>query len=349
LKVADGITNSLTLTTWVYAEDSSVHVPIQYHDFNVEPTSLIEPTSAITSLLENGSNLIGNFATGNFGKGLRSGQGIIDNLGELFGFDYPNRPLAPENTIKNVETLANARGATRSERLALDPVSGHVADREETTTSDEMDVNTIIKMPMLIYQSTFASTAAPQSILYYVPVTPSLAANIGNYQTQETRQPTYLAYLSRFFCFWRGSIQFEFEFVATRFHSGKLLVGFIPNFNPAGLTYQAISTATPSAVIDIQQTSKVSFVVPFQSTTPLKVTDLVADSVEEQILGYLVVAVQNQLTHASNVAPEIDINLYVRAGEDFTFLVPKHPRLDYAYPAAPAQQSGIEATSDVTF
>lgn len=349
LKVADGTTNSLTLTTWVYAEDSSVHVPIQYHDFNVEPTSLIEPTSAITSLLENGSNLIGNFATGNFGKGLRSGQGIIDNLGELFGFDYPNRPLAPENTIKNVETLANARGATRSERLALDPVSGHIADREETTTSDEMDVNTIIKMPMLIYQSTFASTAAPQSILYYVPVTPSLAANIGAYQTQETRQPTYLAYLSRFFCFWRGSIQFEFEFVATRFHSGKLLVGFIPNFNPAGLTYQAISTATPSAVIDIQQTSKVSFVVPFQSTTPLKVTDLVADSVEEQILGYLVVAVQNQLTHASNVAPEIDINLYVRAGEDFTFLVPKHPRLDYAYSAAPAQQSGIEPTSDVTF
>nr|ULF99682.1 MAG: putative coat protein [Picornavirales sp.] len=345
LKVADGTTPSLTLTIWAYAEDASVHVPIQYHGFNAEPTSLIEPTSAISSLLQNGSNLIGNLVTGNIGKGLRSGQGVIDNLGELFGFDYPNRPIAPENTIKNVETLANARGATRSERLALDPVSGHMADREETTTNDEMDINTIIKMPMLIYQSVFASTDAPQSILYYIPVTPTLAADLGTYNGTPLSQPSYLAYLSDFFCFWRGSIQFDFEFVATRFHSGKIIVGFVPNFNPAGLNYQAISTATPSAVIDIQQTSKVSFVVPFQSTTPLKVTNLSSDSVEEQILGYLVVAVQNQLTHASNVASEIDINLYVRAGEDFTFLVPRRPELRYIYEAAQA----IEATSDVTF
>lgn len=350
LRVAEGTSNSLTLTTWVYAEDSSVHVPIQNHNFTVEPTSqLSKILDSGLGLLKNGSNMIGNFATGNIGKGLRSGQGVVDNLGELFGFDYPNRPLGPENTIKNIESLANARGATRSERLALDPVSGHMADREETTTVDEMDISTIAKMPMLIYQTQFPSSSASQSILFYVPVTPSLAATVGTYQGSTLYQPTYLAYLSRFFCFWRGSIQFEFEFIATRFHSGKLIVGFVPNINPDGLTYEAISTSTPSAVVDIQQTSKVSFVVPFQSTTPIKVTNQGISDIEEQILGYLVVAVQNQLTHASNVAPNIDVNLYVRAGDDFTFLVPRSPNFDYTYNGAPDEDANVEPTSDVTF
>lgn len=342
LKVAEGSTPSLTLTTWIYAKDASVHVPIQYHDLSVQPTSLI---STIKSGISNGSNLIGNFATGNFGKGLRSGQGLIDDLGSLFGFDYPNRPLGPENNIKNVESLANARGATRSERLALDPVSGHMIDREEATSLEEMDISKIIQMPMLINQTQFSSTAAPASILYYVPVTPLLAAQLGNYNGVPLMQPTYLAYMSQFFCFWRGSIQFDFEFVATRFHSGKLLVGFLPNDNPTDTTFNAIAHSTPAAVIDIQQTSKVSFTVPFQSTTPLKYVNQLFDNFDETILGYLVVAVQNQLAHASNVAPEIDINLYVRAGEDFTFMVPKAPNADYSLPAAPA----AEPTSDVTF
>lgn len=342
LQVAEGTTPSLTLTTWVYAQDASVHVPIQFHDLSVQPTSLI---STIKSGISHGSNLIGNFATGNFGKGLRNGQGLIDDLGELFGFDYPNRPLGPENTIKNVESLANARGATRSERLALDPVSGHPVDVEETTTMEEMNISRIIQMPMLLNQTSFPSTASPQQILYYIPVSPLLSAAAGNYNGRPITQPSYLAYLAQFFCFWRGSIQFEFEFIATRFHSGKLLVGFIPNDNPEGLTYQAISTSTPSAVIDIQQTSKVTFSVPFQSTTALKYINQLDDNFDETILGYLVVAVQNQLTHASNVAPAIDINLYVRAGDDFSYLVPKAPDIEFRIEPAPA----AEPTSDVTF
>nr|AUH27286.1 coat protein [Maize-associated picornavirus] len=344
LQVAEGTTPSLTLTTWVYAQDSSVHVPIQYHDLSVQPTSLI---SSIKSGISHGSNLIGNFATGNFGKGLRDGQGLIDDLGKLFGFDYPNRPLGPENNIKNVESLANARGATRSERLALDPVSGHPVDIEETTTMEEMNISKIIQMPMLINQTSFSSTQDPQSILYYIPVSPLLAARAGTYNGREIFQPSYLAYLSQFFCFWRGSIQFEFEFVATKFHSGKLLIGFIPNDNPSGLNYQSISTSTPSAVIDIQQTSKVSFSVPFQSTTALKYVNHLDDNFDETILGYLVVAVQNQLTHASNVSSSIDINLYVRAGDDFTYLVPRAPDIDFIIPAPPTSQ--VEPTSDVTF
>lgn len=337
LAAAEGASTALTLTTWVYAADASVHVPIYNHALDVQPTS------AISSLISNGSNLIGNLATGNIGKGLRSGQGLIDDLGKLFGFDYPNRPLAPENTIKPVETIANARGATRSERLALDPVSGHSPDKEEImTTLDEMDLNKVIKLPMLISTFEFPATAAAKSPLLRIPVRPTIGAN----NTGDTNiQPSFLGFVSQFFCYWQGSIQYEFEFVATRFHSGKLLVAFIPNsFIPTGssITYDLLANSNPTAILDIQQTSKISFTVPFQSATPLKTTYL--NSTDLPYIGHVYVFVQNQLVHASNVAPRIDVNVYVRAGPDFTFMVPRLPNFSHAIP--PAE---VEPTSDISF
>ncbi|AUR80761.1 coat protein [Cherry virus Trakiya] len=337
LAAADGASTALTLTTWVYAADASVHVPIYNHSLDVQPTS------AISSLVSHGSNLIGNIATGNIGKGLRSGQGLIDDLGKLFGFDYPNRPLAPENTIKPVETLANARGATRSERLALDPVSGHSPDKEEIMTSlDEMDLNKVIKLPMLISTFEFPSTAAAKSPLLRIPVRPMIGANNS---ADSNIQPSFLGFVSQFFAYWQGSIQYEFEFVATRFHSGKLLVAFVPNsIIPLGttITYDLLANSNPSAILDIQQTSKISFTVPFQSATPLKTTYVNSSDLSQ--VGNIYVFVQNQLVHASNVAPRIDVNVYVRAGPDFSFMVPRLPNFSHTI-----QPATVEATSDISF
>lgn len=345
LKAAEGAATTLTLTTWVYAADASVHVPMYYHNLLVQPTSLI---STIKSGLQNGSNLVGNFATGQFGRGLRSGQGLVDDLGKLFGFDYPSKQISPDNTIKNVENLAIARGATRSERLALDPSSSHTPDKEETmSVKDEMDVNTIIQMPMLLSQFQYNSTQAPQTLLLRIPVTPYIFANLDPTTTALGQQPSYLSFLSNFFNFWRGSITYEFEFVATRFHSGKLLVGFVPNFNLGQdeNSYANIANANPMAILDLQQTSKLSFTVPFQSTTPIKLTRY--RPLDESILGTVYVFVQNQLSYASNVQPSVDVNVYIKAGPDFTFLVPRHPNFNYTRPA-PATQV-VEPTSDITF
>lgn len=348
LKVAEGTAPTLTLTTWLYAADASVHVPMYYHNLLVQPTSLI---STIKSGLNNGSNLVGNFATGQFGKGLRSGQGLIDDLGKLFGFDYPSRQLSPENTIKNVENLATARGATRSERLALDPASGHSPDKEETmTTIDELDIAKVIQMPMLLSQFQYNSTQAPQTQLLRFPVTPFIFANLGT-AVADGQQPSYLSYLANFFNFWRGSITYEFEFVATRFHSGKLLVGFVPNFNlgQSENSYSNIANANPMAILDLQQTSKLSFTVPFQSTTPIKITPY--RPLDESILGTVYVFVQNQLSYASNVSPAVDVNVYIRAGPDFTFMVPRAPIYNFTRPAppTPTPSPSVEPTSDITF
>nr|UFZ21066.1 MAG: structural polyprotein [Planococcus ficus-associated picorna-like virus 1] len=360
LRVATGTSPTLTLTTWIYAKDAEVHVPMNYHAVQAPTYHRLEPTSLtddIGNVLKSGTNVIGNVATGNFGTALRKGQGLIDDLGKMLGFDYPTRPLAPEKTISPVENMAVCRGASRSNRLAVDSTSGQLLDSNIYGNPDvDMDFLHIAQTPMLLNQYTWSATNDPQSAIFVnIPVSPNLQClgtrTNGTGQSTTYLRQTYLSFVSKFFQYWRGGITFDIEIIATRFHSGKLVLGFLPNASGAGATYNDIVTALPNITLDIQQTSKFSFTVPFVSPTALKSTRYATDSndnftIDECMTGFLYMYIQNRLTNASNVASTVDINLYIRAADDFQFFVPRATEIQTAapkYPVPPSEQ--LEPTS----
>jgi len=366
LKAADGASSSLTVSVWVYAKDASVHVPMNYHTPKMPalayPTlgelSLSETIGEVGGGLKNVGRMIGNFATGNWGKMLRNGQGLIDNLGNIFGFDYPTRLLSPDKCISPVENMAITVGASRSQRLCIDPNSGYVPDPSVFgSTSDDLDLLRIAKTPMLVAQLKWESSKASQTELFKVPVTPMLCPkNLDAlFPIKKTigSNISYLAFASSLFNFWRGGITFDVEFVATHFHSGRILVAFVPNNDKDSLTYVNASNALPNLTMDIQQTSKLSFTVPFVSATPLKYVPVDASIVDDETFtGFLVFYVMNQLTAASNVSPDIEINVYIRAADDFQLFVPANPGIQYMVPqAAPTEKadptiSGVEIQSN---
>jgi hypothetical protein len=68
---------------------------------------------------------------------------------------------------------------------------------------------------------------------------------------------------------------------------------------------------------------------------------------DEFATGFVRLFVQNTLCAASNVAPDIEINVYVRAADDFQFYVPRSPSFDFRVPPLPSRLaipsiSGIE-------
>nr|APO40850.1 structural polyprotein [Noveria virus] len=344
LRVAEGTSPTLTLSVWIYAADSSVHVPIYYHtpdipDFyatsGILNGGLDSILSNVSGLVSGGSNVIGNVLSGNFGQALRGGQGVVDNLGSLFGFDYPSRPVNPDKCIMPIETLAHGRGLSRAQRLAIDPMSGHLVGSDVTCESDnEMDVLKIARTPMMIRNAiNWPSTATAGTQLFQLQVTPSMCC----YNDGESIQHSYLSFVSSAFMYWRGGITFDIEFVATRFHSGKILVSFVPNYYTGTATYSQLSTSCPNVVIDVQQTSSVSFTIPYSAATPLKTTlmDIIAgDSAiiihDEHILGYIYFHVQNRLASPSNVNPDVDFNLYARGASDFQLFVPSNTHISAA-------------------
>jgi hypothetical protein len=270
---------------------------------------------------------------------------LVDTLGDLFGFDYPARTINPPKTISPVENLAVGKGVSQSQRLAIDPFSLHILRDDVASESvDAMNLLKIAQMPMLLTQFAFANQAA-DALLFSCPVSPVVCAT---YQNRLRR--TYLSFVSNGFAYWSGGINFDIEVVATRFHSGKLLFAYVPNTEDVP-TYSDAATSLPNVIVDIQQTSKTTFKIPYTSSTAMKNTlhldsSAVLDSeFADCAIGTVVCYVQNTLAYASNVSPSIEINIYISGGDDFSLYVPALPIIDKPTSAIVALQDGEKLTA----
>nr|QKN88959.1 MAG: hypothetical protein 1 [Picornavirales sp.] len=365
LMAADGASPQLTVTIWIYAKDAQVHVPINYHEPILESSGILSQLSdSIQPLVNNvktgigqATDLIGNVATGNLGQALRKGQGLIDTLGNVFGFDYPARTIQPDKTISPVENLALGKGKSQSQRLAIDAFSAHqLQDDIASESRSAMDLLKICQMPMLYTQFSFSGTSAMDTLLYSTPIHPCISPQYqSTIQNLPGIQRTYLSYVTNAFMYWSGGIIFDIEIIATKFHSGKLLFAYVPNYQTVPPTYIDASTALPNVIIDLQQSSVTSFKIPWTSPTAMKATSYITPrtgSDTDYILGTLVCYVQNTLAYASNVAPSVEVNIYIRAAPDYSLYVPKRPSFN-AYVVPPTtpvenveESSGIGLIND---
>ncbi|QKN22711.1 coat protein [Erysiphe necator associated picorna-like virus 3] len=336
LLITGGCSNECTLTAWVYARDAEVHVPMNYHDLKIPvyspPFERAEATSgfadSVMGVVSNVKKTFGNAMTGNYGQAMRDGGNAVDSIKGALGLDYPTYPISASKTISPVENLAVCRGASRSHRLGVDPKAMHMLPSgvvEDHSLS--MDILRIARTPMLLDQWEWRSTQATHTQLgVALPVSPTLQPYFNRTIALERirwYQPSYLAFVAMHFGYWRGGITFDFEVVATKFQSGKLVVGYKPN-NDTSITYEDIVTALPSATFDIQQTSKFSVTVPFTSPTGYKSTrNPQGVYIDESLTGYLYCFVQNRLTCAPNTSGTVYVNVYIRGAEDIQFAVPR--------------------------
>lgn len=378
LVVAEGASPTVTVTIWLYAKEAQVHVPIfdhtpilddttpplliassnflsdlggQFSSLTSQLTSMASPI--ISSIKKGGAQahtLYGNIVSGNVGQALRTGQGLVDTLGDLLGFDYPARTIQPPKTISAVENLAVGIGQSQSQRMSIDPFSMHVIPDDIAGESiDAMNLMKIAQMPMLLSQFAFTSIQPANTLLFSCPINPIVSPAINGIRR------TYLSAVSNAFTYWSGGINFDIEVVATHYHSGKLLIAFVPNTNVLP-TYTQAATSLPNIIVDLQQTSSTRFKIPYVSSTPLKSvqrnfsnTDPSSDSLNfaDTSIGTLLIYVQNTLSYASNVSNAVEINLYISAADDFNLYVPAKPLYDTIYTPPPtliasSNQIGID-------
>lgn len=343
LRAAEGSSQALSITTWLYADSPSVHVPIYRHDLLVPEIERAESSMDLVKGLigEDASNLIsdagstfGNLVTGNFGGAIKSGGSTLTGLAKILGLDYPSRPVIEQSHINPLGPMSPGKGVDMSYRLGTDPRGGHVPLSEQTgSTRDECDMNVIKKVPMLFRQVNWSDSRAVGTILTYFPVTPNLCAIDSG-----VSQNTFLSWFSNAFCFWRGALSFKFEWVSTQFHTGRVLIAFVPNYFESSPTLQQ-AFSCPNAVVDLQQSSVCTITVPFTSPTLWKRTDIdTAGGQDDQVVGFVYVYVLNPLVRPSNVADTVEFNIYSMAEDDFEFAVPRANALR-VYRAAPAERA----------
>lgn len=197
----------------------------------------------------------------------------------------------------------------------------------------------------------FDSTATRGTMLYSLPVSPvHMCAGVRQQQpsvynyTMISNTPT--SFLAQPFRYWRGSLRYKFNFVATQFHSATVAVMWIPNsYDPVlGPSEQGYVNNFSKAWIDlveVQGPTEYEVEIPYMGQyrvkeicgaqfgyngnvfpSPVATNNFQKKQLYNAINGHIYVFVVNQLVNPSNCPSFIEFGVWGAAGKDFELFSP---------------------------
>lgn len=146
-------------------------------------------------------------------------------------------------------------------------------------------------------------------------------------------QLTPIGFLSSLFQYWRGSIEYRFDIVASQFHSGKLLLAYIPGVEESANVTIEQARASPHIVISLDNAMSYTWRVPFVADRPWWPRRYAGESVSNNVASpsKIFAFVLNELVMAETVPDSVEILVYMRGGEDMEFAIPVQPSIGLGY------------------
>lgn len=146
--------------------------------------------------------------------------------------------------------------------------------------------------------------------------------------------------MSRFFSFWRGSLELRMDVVSSPFQVGSIIIGYCPrqSYNFADIKGSAIDTIKSmyNATIDIEHCKSFVFKIPYIADKPWWPTYKKIDDTGKLTLidppGKVYCYVLNPLVvNRSAVSDSVHLNFFLRAAPDFELSVLCNPRLGLSF------------------
>lgn len=151
--------------------------------------------------------------------------------------------------------------------------------------------------------------------------------------------PTTVGYLANMFTMWRGSLRFRLKFAKTKFHTGRVVLGFIPvdptegTPDPPYVPGEYNSLQYKSVILDLREQNTIDFECPFLS--PLPYVD------RNRSIGSFFVQVLESLSGPDTVSSVIPFIVEVSGGPDLEFAIPSYGPFGLARTTiTPVLQSG---------
>lgn len=334
-------------------EDVQPHKPIlpPLDDYTLYESEIVDQSGSFVAPRKAGftvkeaqpASLSSLLASGSFALNLIKGTGIpllsglagmaswatsiAANAASAYGWSRPRgeaknkKVYSSRNTGQfNISSINNSHSLALTSDPTVDvfPIAG--------SGIDEMSFEYLFGHYGVISSLNWAASAAVDTDIYYCNVTP-LTFNYQSGNNVYTAQPStsinsYLSpmnYVADSFKYWRGNVKFRIKLASTKFHSGKLLVGFIPtNRNVLDWTSAGVRIILPtpttafdfkSVVWDIRSEVELEFEVPFIATTPYTNTT--------SGIGTFFIRVIEKLNAPTNVPNTVPILVEVKGTPSF--------------------------------
>lgn len=344
LKHANGSTGPINITVFIWAEDMKLSVPTTSNfvgvtaqsgvfddvtpqagdEYGTGPVSMMASAVASTAGKLRKTPMIGKYA-----RATEIASGAMGQIARLFGF---SRPLAIDvsKTVKPdlISKLAVTDIADHSSKLTVDSKQELTIDPAVIgiEAPDELVLSHLASRQSYLTQFPFTTTATAGTLLWEARVHPTM------YDTNGTLfYPTASAWIAQAFGFWRGTMKYRFQIVASSFHRGRIAITWDPNIMSGTVVPNLVYTR----IVDLADERDFTFEVPwgnarhFLKTTGITtivpfVTALhyaTADS--DNSNGVVSVTVMNELTAPSSlINNDIRINVFTSMCDDAEFAAP---------------------------
>lgn len=262
--------------------------------------------------------------------------------------DMPTPSLSITPFQTNSLVVDATMGGTMDDEMSFEYVLSKYSQlfRGNLTTTDSHGAILWATNHNLNYYWFKESTARPAGNTWYPEVGNSYAAII---------QPTIINYVSQHFRFWRGDVKYRITFAKSKFHAGRVMLTYIPDYRK-GNNYQPANTLTTNTV-----PTPPSYLGDVQVSSYSKIFDL-RDSAEfEFIVPYVAPVQYSGVNDALGGISMVVIDPLIANGEasttvDFMVELCALPNFSFAHVTAPTipivgnhasfvqQQSGLDTT-----
>lgn len=237
------------------------------------------------------------------------------NLAYSFGWSKPRDNTPITRMFRSINTgQHNVDGANNAHNLSLISENALSVAPLGGTEVDEMSLAYILTRPGVTSRFSYAAQVSGTD-LYTFTVRPnsmfSLESGSHNQPLPTTGSfiPTTQLYYANDFALWKGTIKIRLTAAITKFHAGRLLVGYVPQFNSSLTPATTDALNYMSTIWDLRDNPVLEFDIPFIFPRPYAPVG--------RSTGVFFVRVLDPLVAPGNVSPIVTILVEHSAGPDF--------------------------------
>lgn len=356
LKHANGASDSVTVSVFVWAEDVVMSTPTAN-----EPGSLSPQGGEYTpqgdeygdGIVSRPANMVAKYAgalssapvIGVYAKATQLGASAVANIARLFGYSRPNN-LSEIQSYKPtyLGNMANANVPDTATKLTFDAKQELTCDTRTfgLDGTDEMDLKSIATRESFLTNFAWAVSDTSEDLLWNCEVNPVVWNHLEIEGVNEWHLPA-CCFATLPFRNWRGSMKYRFQIVASSFHKGRLKITYDPSY-PLTNEYNTNFTRVIDLAeerdftVEIGWGQQYPFLLhrPVLSNGGLPNTQEIFSSsplgADPTVFanGIISVYVVNELTVPNSTADnDIEVNVFVSAGDDYEVANPGYADLKY--------------------
>lgn len=350
LRSTNNSTQPLSFTVFAWFDDVQLFGPTGFLPVGLTPQAgeIEQPTlsQAATACADIVSKTV---APPSFSPYVKASEMVLRGVGKMasvFGFSMPTKFEQGRKVLPSpYADMALTSGADVNYKLALDFKNEVTIDPAVVGlgNEDEMLISKIASKESYLTTFTWLSSQLQDAVVWRSVVTPSLCTfnRTGTIPSAPNRAfLTPAAHVSMPFRYWRGSMKFRFEVIASAFHRGKIRIFYDPlgpiNSNN-NIDWARSDNVTYSYVLDLAKEREYTMVVGWNQSRNFKRTNdpdtpmfsadinlnLDSPNYRQYYNGGIGLSVVTPLVSTQNAtSADVLVAVYVSMTDDFQVAVP---------------------------